>query len=172
MNVLAKVPARQLPPVEKRSNIVAPGLTTIVLLVVLVCTLAAGAFMLRPSLVAALVPERETSARRLDEAIGATVEPLDPGTARSLGLALESRGLVVTSVASGGPAARAGVRTGDVVVGIEQPVGSMKDLTAGIRRNGNALTITLNRHGQSVILLLRAGSPARPSALVEEQEWR
>ena len=170
MKVLAKVPAPQKRPVEKRSNVIASGLIAIVVLAVLACILAAAAFMLRPSLVAAFEPEGES--RRLDEAIGATVEPLDPGTARSLGLAPESRGLVVTSVASGGPAARAGVRTGDVVVGIDQPIRSMKDLTAGIRRSGNVFMITLNRHGQSVILPLRAGSPAQPSAILEDQEWR
>lgn len=140
------------------------------MLVLLVCVLVAAAFMLRPSLVAAFGPEDESRARQLDEAIGATMEPLDPDTARSLGLAPRMRGLVVTSIASGGPAARAGVRTGDVVVGIDRPISSMKDLAAGIQTNGNTLTIMLNRHGQSVMLPLRAGSAAHPPARLEEQE--
>jgi hypothetical protein len=51
-------------------------------------------------------------------------------------------------------------------------VGSMRDLEAGIQRNGNALTVTLNRHGQSVIVPLSVAVPARQPALLEEQEWR
>ena len=131
-----------------------------------------AALVLRLSLVAAIRPQGETPARQLDEAIGATVEPLDPATARSLGLAPQTRGLVVTSIANGGPAARAGVRTGDVVVGVDQSVSSIKDLGAGIQRNGNALTVTLNRHGQSVIVPLSVGAPAHRPAFLEEQVLR
>jgi S1-C subfamily serine protease len=156
--------------VEKRSNFVASGRTTVVVLVLLACALMAAA-LVRPSLIAAIRPQGETPARQLDEAIGATVEPLDPATARSLGLAPQTRGLVVTSIASGGPAARAGVQTGDVVVGIDQSVSSIKDLGAGIQRNGSALTVTLNRHGRSVIAPLTVNLPDGRPALFEE-EWR
>jgi S1-C subfamily serine protease len=86
-------------------------------------------------------------------------------------LAPQTRGLVVTSIASGGPAARAGVRTGDVVVGIDQSVSSIKDLGAGIQRNGSDLTVTLNRHGRSVIAPLTVNLPGGRPALFEE-EWR
>jgi S1-C subfamily serine protease len=109
--------------------------------------------------------------RQLDEAIGATVEPLDPATARSLGLGAGTRGLVITSVANGGPAAGAGVRTGDVVVAIDRPVDSIKDFAAGLRKNDSVLTVTLKRHGQSVIVPLTVRSRTTEPALVEE-EWR
>jgi hypothetical protein len=52
---------------------------------------------------------------RLDNALGATVEPVDHATAGMLGLRPGDRALVVTSVASDGPAAAAGLRVGDVI---------------------------------------------------------
>ena len=115
-------------------------------------------------------PREETMVRKLDEAIGATVEPLDPATARGLGLTAGTRGVVVTSVASGGPASRAGVRTGDVVVAIDQPVGSANDLAAGLRNSGNVLTVTLNRRGQSVIVPLAVGARGGEATLFKEDE--
>lgn len=118
-----------------------------------------------------LAPQEDTLVGQLDEAIGATVEPLDPATARSLGLTVGTRGVVVTSVASGEAAARAGVRTGDVIVAIERPVGSMTDLAAGLRNHNEVLTVRLNRHGQSVIVPLTVGSPGGKPAIFEE-EWR
>lgn len=52
---------------------------------------------------------------RLDNALGATVEPVDPNTAGLLGVQSNGTDLVVTSVASQGPAADAGLRVGDII---------------------------------------------------------
>lgn len=52
---------------------------------------------------------------RLDNVLGATVEPVYPSIARKLGLSSSEGDLVVTSVASRGPAADAGMRVGDVI---------------------------------------------------------
>jgi hypothetical protein len=51
----------------------------------------------------------------LDNAVGATVEPVDRATATTLGLSSPAGDLVVTSVANRGPAAAAGIRVGDVI---------------------------------------------------------
>ena len=140
--------------------------------VLLICGLLAGALWWRhPAIISALLPQQETQTREVDEAIGATVEPLDPATARSLGMAGETQGAVVTSVANGGPAARAGIRTGDVVVAIDRPLNSMKDLAAGLGKDGNALAVTLKRHGQSVIVPLTLRSRSGEPSLAEE-DWR
>ena len=56
---------------------------------------------------------------RLDNALGATVEHVDAGTAAMLGLSSSQGDLVVTSVATHGPAARAGIRVGDVIERID-----------------------------------------------------
>jgi S1-C subfamily serine protease len=120
---------------------------------------AAAAFWAGHSaLTPAFALREDTLAGQLDQAIGATVEPLDPATARSLGLMSGTHGLVVTSVASGRAAAGAGVRTGDVVVAIDRPVRSTNDLAAGLGSAHGVLTVRLNRHGQSVIVPLRLGS--------------
>jgi serine protease Do len=150
--------------VKSLSKVIAvrPILTGVAVL--LLCALVAAALWSRhPAIISALAPRQESQTRELDETIGATVEPLDPPTARSLGLMAETRGLVVTSVASGGPAARAGIRTGDVVVAVDRPVRSINDLAAGLGKNDHVLTVTLKRHSQSVIvpLMMRSDSAAR-----------
>jgi S1-C subfamily serine protease len=136
----------------------------------LICGFAAAALWPRPSpLASVFTPRGATLVGQLDEEIGATVEPLDSATARSLGLTGGTHGVVVTSVASGEAAARAGVRTGDVIVAIDRPVSSMNDLAAGLRKENEVLTVRLNRHGQSVIVPLTVRSQAgEPSPFEEE----
>jgi serine protease Do len=53
------------------------------------------------------------------EVMGLTLEELTPETAKKFRLSLE-KGLVVTEVAKGSPAARAGVRPGDVLAEVDQ----------------------------------------------------
>jgi S1-C subfamily serine protease len=158
--------------VDKRSNLIAPRLLAAVLVALLVCGLVAAALWARhAAFLRALAPQEASTTQLLDEVIGATVEPLDPATARSLGLNAETGGVVVTSVANGGPAARAGIRTGDVVVAIDRPVNSTNDLAAGLRKiqtDGNVLTVTLKRNGQSVMVPLTVRSHAGDPALFEE----
>ena len=140
------------------------------LAVLVVCGLVAAALASRhPAIISALAPRQENQTLEIDEAIGATVEPLDGATARSLGLAGETHGAVVTSIANGGPAERAGIRTGDVVAAIDRPVNSTKDLAAGLGKDGNVLTVTLKRNGQSVIVPLTVRSHAGDRALFEEE---
>jgi predicted metalloprotease with PDZ domain len=161
----------QFAPVEKRPNVIALSRLMVAFLVLLICGVGAAALFSRHSpLVPVFGPSEETTVDQLEEAIGATVEPLDPATARSLGLTAGTRGVVVTSLATGGPAARAGVRTGDVVVAIDRPVGSVNDLAAGVRNNANVLTVTLNRRGQSVIVPLAVDAPGGEAALFKEGE--
>jgi predicted metalloprotease with PDZ domain len=161
----------QFAPVEKRPTVITLSRLMVALLALLICGVGAAALFSRHSLlVPVFAPREETMARRLDEAIGATVEPLDPATARSLGLTAGTRGAVVTSIANEGPAAHAGVRTGDVIVAIDRPVDSVNDLATGLRNNGNVLTVTLNRRGQSVIVPLAVGAPDGERALFKEEE--
>jgi S1-C subfamily serine protease len=156
--------------VEKRSNHRAFRHVAAVLVGLLIVGSAAAALWQGHSaLVPAFASRGDTLAGQLDQAIGATVEPLDSGTARSLGLTAGTHGLVVTSVASGGAAARAGVRTGDVIAAIDRPVRSMNDLAAGLGNDNDVLAVRLNRHGQSVIVPLTLGSRRGDQALFEKE---
>ena len=155
---------------EKRSNVIALRRLAAALVALLILVFAATAIWPRQSpFVPVFAPRESTLARQLDEAIGATLEPLDAATAHSLGLSAGTQGVVVTSVASGGPAARAGVRTGDVVVAVDRPVDSMDDLAARLRNGNKLLTVTLNRHGQSVIVPLTVSSHDGEPTLFEKE---
>lgn len=86
---------------------------------------------------------------RLDNALGATVEPVDHATAEMLGLPSGSRELVVTSVASNGPAATAGLRVGDVIERIGgRPASDFRE-TAGL---ASAEPLSIRRGGKETIL--------------------
>ena len=86
---------------------------------------------------------------RLDTALGATVEPVDHATAGMLGLQSGGGALVVTSVASNGPAATAGLRVGDVIERIGgRPAGDLRD-TAGLAQ---AEPLSIRRGGKDTIL--------------------
>jgi S1-C subfamily serine protease len=84
-----------------------------------------------------------------------------PETQRAGGPA---RGLLVTSVADGGPAARAGVLVGDVVVAFDgAPVDDPDELLARLRgaRPGQAVRLTLSRGGAAHELTVTTGERPR-----------
>ena len=81
---------------------------------------ALGLFLvLRPLRLDTPASESGQALLRLDNELGATVEPIDRAMAAKLGLKAADRDLVVTSIASGGPAAEAGLRVGDVIERID-----------------------------------------------------
>jgi predicted metalloprotease with PDZ domain len=93
---------------------------------------------------------------RLDSALGATVERVDHRTAAALGLRSADSSLVVTSVASSGPAAAAGLRVGDVIERIGgRPAG---DQLARSNRFAAAEPFAVWRGGKPVLLSVQIGS--------------
>ena len=108
-----------------------------------------------PSKSAAASP---TPASREEHAAGVRVEPLTPQLARQLGLE-ESKGLLVTAVDPDGPAADAGIRSGDVIQQVDGHSVTSSDelrrtLSSGerpalvlVRRGEQNLFVTLPRHG-------------------------
>lgn len=130
----------------------------VALIVVIVAIVLAAAFALRdPELGFELTAsQRGRAATTLDAMIGATVEPLDRATAESLGLAPRDEGLVITSLGENGPAARAGLRAGDVIERIgEVPVGPVGDATAALKGvRPPEIVLTLNRRGHYTIVHL------------------
>ena len=95
--------------------------------------------------------------------IGVESTALTPELAENLGAA-SAQGVIITGVLNGGPAARAGMRPGDVVTRINgQPIRTVAELRAGITalRPGTAATFTALRQGQNVEMQLVPG--LRPS---------
>jgi Do/DeqQ family serine protease len=83
------------------------------------------------------------------EGFGLTVEPLTAGAAARLGLGF-TRGLLIIDVAAGGPADRAGLRRGDVVLEIDrQPVQDLAGLAKALARvkPGESVLVYVHRPG-------------------------
>jgi serine protease Do len=82
--------------------------------------------------------------------VGMALQTLTPDVASSLGLPSATRGAAVTDVITGGAAARAGIKPGDVLVEVDRkPVASAEDAAAALRqqRNGGHLVRVLGENG-------------------------
>ena len=113
---------------------------------------------------------KDTPPVQVDDAIGATLEPLDRGTARTLDVGPATDGLVVTSLSTNGPAASAGIRAGDVVEKIDStPISSIKEAAAVIRQSGRDVSLTLHRDHHYATVLVRT-RPAGESRRIDEGE--
>lgn len=81
--------------------------------------------------------------------IGVVPAPVTPAIAEQLGLP-SNEGVIVAGLAARGPAARAGVRPGDVITAIDgEPTRTPEDLLAALRPHdpGDTLTLTIRRGG-------------------------
>ncbi|MBA3812199.1 MAG: Do family serine endopeptidase [Caulobacteraceae bacterium] len=100
--------------------------------------------------------------------LGAKTQALTGEMARSLGLA-SPQGVVVTEVWAGGPAARAGIAQGDVVVSVDgAPVNDEAGLNYRVatRRAGETLSLAVRRNGGAARTLSTRveAPPAQPPA--------
>ena len=95
--------------------------------------------------------------------IGASVQQVTPEIAESLGVK-SKKGALVASLTPGGPAAKAGLQTGDLVLKMDgHEVVSNSDLTrhVGLVRVGQDIHLTVLRDGRNQDVTIRAGE--RPS---------
>ena len=95
--------------------------------------------------------------------LGVEIGDLDPWR-ESLGLPDTARGAFINNVTPGGPAARAGLQPGDIVVALNgSPVVSSSDLTrrVGRAKAGDTLRIEILRNDRRQTLNVRSGT--RPS---------
>ncbi len=86
--------------------------------------------------------------------LGIRAGDLTPSIARQFGLDV-TQGVLISDVEPGGPAATAGLRSGDVVTSLDgEPVSSMARLTAVIRARepGDRLRLTIRREGRQMEL--------------------
>ncbi|HEY1425279.1 MAG TPA: Do family serine endopeptidase [Caulobacteraceae bacterium] len=101
--------------------------------------------------------------------IGATVQSLSPELATSLGLGSD-KGAIVDQLTPGGPAERAGVRSGDVVTAVNgHPVTSSAELTrqVGLAQPGQDVQLSVMRGGHPLQLAIRSGTRPAEAQLAE-----
>src|SRR5262245_57296077 len=98
--------------------------------------------------------------------IGVSIQPLDDDLAHSLGLS-QAHGALVAAVVPDGPAARAGIQQGDVILTFNgQQIEDSRDLTqrVGATAIGNNSRVEVLRNGQRRTLNMRlAERPAEPT---------
>jgi serine protease Do len=84
--------------------------------------------------------------------LGVSLQPLTPQVARQLGVNAEDGGVVVVDVVDGGPAQRAGVRQGDLIVELNrQAVKKVDDVASGLSKM---------KEGDMALLRVRRGDSA------------
>ena len=91
------------------------------------------------------------------EKLGATVAALSAEARRSLGIDETVDGAVVTSVKSGGAAAEAGIRVGDVIVRVgDKAVASAQELDAALAgTNKDTALLLVNRRGSQLFMSVK-----------------
>ena len=93
--------------------------------------------------------------------LGVGTRPVEPEDAQQLGLT-EPRGALVGQLYPGGPAERAGLVPGDVVIGADgTPINQPQELVAlvGAHHPGDVLTLQVFSQGQSKTVKVQLGSP-------------
>jgi serine protease Do len=86
---------------------------------------------------------------------GVTLENLDSGTARQLGLPSSATGVVVTEVSPSSPIASSGLRRGDVIQEVNhQPVKNVAQLEEAIRKAGSDTLLLVNRQGNTMFIAI------------------
>lgn len=88
--------------------------------------------------------------------LGMSVQPMSPAVASQLNLPANTQGLVVSNVDPAGPAANAGIQTGDVIEQVNrQPVKSIDDMRSALAKSGpRPVLLLINRGGQTVFVTI------------------
>jgi serine protease Do len=93
--------------------------------------------------------------------LGVSLQPLEPELAQALGVR-DTKGAVVGAVEPGSPAARGGLRPGDVVVAAAgQPMQDPRDLAAAVAaaKPGSTIPLTVLRDGRRMEQRVTLGEP-------------
>jgi serine protease Do len=106
--------------------------------------------------------EEGGSAAKSDKSpkLGVSLAPLTPALAREMGVPSGAEGVVVTDVTDGGPAQRAAVRRGDIILEVNrQPVKKPDDVTAAISKmkEGQIALLRIKRGDQTAFIAVPVG---------------
>jgi Do/DeqQ family serine protease len=102
--------------------------------------------------------------------LGASLSNVTPELAPHLGLKSGEEGAYLASIAAGGPAAKAGLQMGDVVVAIDgKPVHNSDDLTMDVINHapGSSVSLDIVRNGQPMKINVTLGT--RPTGIDWDQ---
>ncbi len=124
-------------------------------------------------LVKALLPQLVEKGKVVRGFLGVGIQDLTPELARALGIRAD-QGAVVASVQEGGPGAKAGLKTGDVVVSLNgQPVEGASKLSRSVAmlQPGQKATLEVLRDGKKQQLTAQLGTkPQSAQARRAEQQ--
>jgi S1-C subfamily serine protease len=98
--------------------------------------------------------------------LGARTQEVTRDLAPSLGLP-GAQGVIISQIYPGGPADRAGLREGDVLLAVDgQPVNDVGSVTyrIGVRKPGDTVALRIRREGAERQLTLRSAIPPRTEA--------
>jgi len=119
-----------------------------------------------------LLPQLRDKGKVVRGFIGASVQKLSPEIAESLGIN-PARGALVADLVKGGPAERAGVKTGDVIVEFDRrPIKDSTDLPQQVARvaPGTAVQVKIIRDGKETTLPLTVGEMKETEVAAAAQE--
>jgi serine protease Do len=117
-----------------------------------------------------LIPQLVTTGEVTRGYLGVSIQSITPDLAKALKLE-ERQGALVSEIVQGGPAAKAGIRQGDVIVGFNsESIKGAHDLPAIVAKTpvGEEATITLQRNGKAQKVPVTVGK--LPSERVSSEE--
>ena len=113
-----------------------------------------------------MIPELETKGKVTRGFLGVNIQAITPALAKSLGLP-DQKGALVADVNPDTPAAKAGIKRGDVIVAFNgKEVTDSQSLPAMVAATpvDQEATVTVNRQGQTLQLPVRIGQLPSPRA--------
>ena len=116
-------------------------------------------FAIPANLVKDLLPELKDKGKIVRGFVGVTIQKLTPDLAESIGLK-QATGALVADVTKGGPADRAGIKTGDVIVEFDRKeIRDSADLPLQVARTtpGKAVPVKILRSNKEMTLSLAVG---------------